>query len=456
MAGRREHRAGPRQEAVNAPAQRPARLGQLGAFIREFLSFARGRAFAALGLVAAGTILEGVGLLMLVPLLGVVLGSGSGNHALDGWSRRLLDWLPAETTAGRLAFLLAVFALLMVLRGLILLSRDVLLARIQTSFVESYRLRLVERLAASRWDVVARLRHGRITHVLASDVQSLRIASQFLVQTIVALAMLAAQVLLAILISPLMALLLIPLLLLGSLWLRPVARRARALGTELSDAQLGLMNSTTQFLGGLKLALSQDLQGGFVDEYEAILRQASEREIAFARQRAKAQVMLTGFAAGLGGLVLLGDVLFVGSSPAALIALLVILARTGAPLTQIQQGAQQIFHSLPAFAKIRQLEAELERASDHPPSIKPDQPLDSADVEFRQVGFAHRDSEGGGGVRGLDLRIGQGELVGIAGPSGAGKTTFADLLVGLYPPAQGAIRVGGAPLQGERLAAWRR
>jgi ATP-binding cassette subfamily C protein len=441
---------------VTALAQRPARFGQLGAFIREFLSFARGRAIAALVLVAAGTLLEGVGLIMLIPLLGVVLGTRSGNHALDGWSRQLVDWVPAESAAGRLAFLLVLFALLMILRGVVLLQRDVLLAKVQTRFVESYRLRLVERLAASRWDVVVRLRHGRITHVLASDVQSLRIASQFLVQTVVAVALLGVQLVLALLISPVMALLLLPLLLLGSLWLRPVARRARALGTELSDAQLGLMNSTTQFLGGLKLALSQDLQGGYVAEYESILREASEREVAFARQRARAQVMLTGFAACLGGLVLIGDVLFVGSSPAALIALLVILGRTSAPLTQIQQGAQQISHSLPAFAKIRELEAELECEDESVGPPGTEAPLSNAHVEFRGVGYAHGDRLDAGGVRDMNLSIAEGELVGIAGPSGAGKTTFADLLVGLYPPAKGVILIGGAPLAGPRLVAWRR
>ena len=435
---------------------RPGRFGLAGAFLREFLGFARGRAVAAVVLVAAGTILEGVGLLMLVPLLGVVLGSGSGSRRLDQISHRLLDLLPGESAPGRLAWLLALFALIMVGRGIVLLRRDVLLARIQTRFVESYRLRLVERLAASRWDVVARLSHGRITHILASDVQSLRIASQFLVQTAVALALLAAQLLLAILISPLTALLLIPLLIIGSLWLRPVARRARALGTELSNAQLGLMNSTTQFLGGLKLALSQDLQGGYVAEYDSILQEASQREVAFARQRAKAQVALTGFAAAIGGLVLLADMIFVGSSPAALIALLVILARTSAPLTQVQQGAQQIAHSLPAFAKIKALEAELERAGAATRIAVAPEALPSADVEFRGVSFAHRDSGEESGVRDIDLRIGEGEFVGIAGASGAGKTTLADLLVGLYPPASGAILVGGAPIEGARLAAWRR
>ena len=48
-----------------------------------------------------------------------------------------------------------------------------------------------------------------------------------------------------------------------------------------------------------------------------------------------------------------------------------------------------------------------------------------------------------------------GEFLGIAGPSGAGKTTFADLLVGLYPPQTGRIAVDGTPLGGAVLQAWR-
>jgi ATP-binding cassette subfamily C protein len=79
-------------------------------------------------------------------------------------------------------------------------------------------------------------------------------------------------------------------------------------------------------------------------------------------------------------------------------------------------------------------------------------------IVFQNVGFQHRpdaDNNELAGVSGVNLVIEPGEIVGIAGPSGAGKTTLADLLVGLFPPQQGRITVGGRPLEGAVLAAWR-
>jgi ABC-2 type transport system ATP-binding protein len=46
-------------------------------------------------------------------------------------------------------------------------------------------------------------------------------------------------------------------------------------------------------------------------------------------------------------------------------------------------------------------------------------------------------------VRGIDLRIEQGEIVAFLGPNGAGKTTTIDLLLGLSQPIAGSVEVLG-------------
>ncbi|WP_306322288.1 MULTISPECIES: ABC transporter ATP-binding protein [unclassified Streptomyces] len=46
-------------------------------------------------------------------------------------------------------------------------------------------------------------------------------------------------------------------------------------------------------------------------------------------------------------------------------------------------------------------------------------------------------------VRGVDLNVDQGEIVGLIGPNGAGKTTFFNCLTGLYTPTEGNVSYQG-------------
>lgn len=46
-------------------------------------------------------------------------------------------------------------------------------------------------------------------------------------------------------------------------------------------------------------------------------------------------------------------------------------------------------------------------------------------------------------LRDINLRIGEGERVGIIGPNGAGKSTLLKLLAGIYPPTKGRRDVAG-------------
>lgn len=56
---------------------------------------------------------------------------------------------------------------------------------------------------------------------------------------------------------------------------------------------------------------------------------------------------------------------------------------------------------------------------------------------------------------GVNLHIPAGQSVAIAGPSGCGKTTLVQVLLGVYQPEQGSVRVDGNALQRGALDAWR-
>ena len=60
-------------------------------------------------------------------------------------------------------------------------------------------------------------------------------------------------------------------------------------------------------------------------------------------------------------------------------------------------------------------------------------------------------------VDGLDLVVGSGEVVGLVGPNGCGKTTTLRAVLGLVEPASGSVTVGGAAagtMEARSLAVW--
>ena len=57
-------------------------------------------------------------------------------------------------------------------------------------------------------------------------------------------------------------------------------------------------------------------------------------------------------------------------------------------------------------------------------------------------------------VRGIDLTIGEGEIISIVGPNGAGKTSLVSAVAGIVPAAAGSIVFAGKSLAGSRSKMW--
>ena len=68
-------------------------------------------------------------------------------------------------------------------------------------------------------------------------------------------------------------------------------------------------------------------------------------------------------------------------------------------------------------------------------------------LETRKLGISF------GGLKAVNdfnIKIYQGELVGLIGPNGAGKTTVFNLLTGVYVPTEGTVMLNGVPINGKK------
>lgn len=73
-------------------------------------------------------------------------------------------------------------------------------------------------------------------------------------------------------------------------------------------------------------------------------------------------------------------------------------------------------------------------------------------LEFDSVSFAYKDEEI---IKNLSFKITKGQKIALVGHNGAGKTTIIKLMLRLYDPTQGVIRLNGVDIKEYNLRAYR-
>jgi len=150
----------------------------------------------------------------------------------------------------------------------------------------------------------------------------------------------------------------------------------------------------------------------------------------------------------LGALAISATQFILQDAERAVATLAIFLAagtRIAPAVLRVQQGSIQIRRSLGAASSTLDLIDSLKNA----PEVEPSS--DVIDVQhhgffpeiiMRDVSFSYPGSTLPA-VQGANLRIAPGSLIAVVGPSGAGKTTLIDLILGVLDPDSGEISISG-------------
>lgn len=422
------------------------------AFVRDLAGYIGGRGPGLVVLVALGALLEGFGLLLLVPLLGTLFAE---NTPQTGPLGAILNLWPEVQGAPRLFVVLGLFGAVTALRALILWQRDLRMGKLQVGYLESKRSMLARALANSRWEALNALGHGRVTHLMSGDIQRCASGVHFLLQGGVAVILVVIQAGVALALAPVLAIVALVSLSLGALVMARWLGATREIGARVTTSNMRLMVELGRFLGGLKAAMSQNLHSAFVAAFERDLGIAAHQQVAFINRQAAMRVLWSLLGAAVASISLLLGFLVLDYPPAVMLTLLVVLARIAGPAIQIQSGLQQVAYALPAWEAVQNTLNDLTREARAAETRGEDQRPLNGTIQIEDVTYLHEGATVGRGVRALSLTLAPGEFVAVTGSSGAGKTTFADLMAGLLEPQHGRITVGGQTLDAQTISAWR-
>jgi len=149
-----------------------------------------------------------------------------------------------------------------------------------------------------------------------------------------------------------------------------------------------------------------------------------------------------------------GGLIIVGHGPLTVGGLMAFLAYLGmlyGPLNGLTQSAQWMSRALTAAERIFEVldaEADSEQGRGN---IKPE--TIRGEVEFRDVTFSYQ--KGHPVLKNASFKLERGQMLGLVGKSGAGKTTIVNLLCRFYEPDEGEIFVDGVNLRDLDLSVYR-
>ena len=156
---------------------------------------------------------------------------------------------------------------------------------------------------------------------------------------------------------------------------------------------------------------------------------------------------------GLGGLVVVATGTHLVGTDAldpAILPMLTLLAMAAfLPVSEIAHVGRQLADTLGATRRLYAVHNEVEAVADGPGVGAPSRP-GGVEIDVRNVEFSYF----GNGRLALDeatFTVPAGKTVALVGPSGAGKTTAAHLLMRFWDPGSGVIRLDGHDLRDYRL-----
>lgn len=426
-------------------------------FIKQLQSFA-GRILYLniLGMVVI-SLLEGIGIFLLIPLISM---SGIFNVPIGIPMTGIFEFLDDYHKILSLPMILVVYVLLVIAQSLLqrnLAIRDV---KIHSGFINHLRLDTYRILLQANWDFFICKRKSDLINSMTTELGRVGGGLHLFLQFVSSIIYTLIQVGFALWLSVKMTIFVLFFGLFLAFFSRTFIKKSTVLGKQTSELAQDYLAGMTEHFNGIK-----DIKSNMLEEsrYKWLVQwceKMGNERVGHFKLKMDSQVFYKVSSAIIIAILIFLSVRLFHAQFEQLLLVTLIFFRLWPRFSGIQSNLEQIASCISAFHNLIELQREGREAKEltsgtlNNSQIKPMKM--SQGIECRQVYFRYNTKDPVYALQDLNLFLPFNHLTAIAGRSGAGKSTFIDILMGLLKPEKGQVLIDGIPLMDDNLLSFRR
>ena len=395
-----------------------------------------------------GALLEGIGINAAIPLISFFQGGGV---PADPISRAIATIFAFVHIPFSFRYLLGFILALFFFRAVAVATFSYIRGWIMADFFTRQSSELFGGLLHASWPYLLRQKIGYLQTAMVRDVQRAASLLDMLSQVIQSATGFVMYVVVAFAISPLMT----AITLMGALVLlttiRPLLRRTVRAGEEMSTVEREISQFLSEHIIGMKLAKAGGVVEAALSDVRGLLQRLRQAQVRMALVRSASSSLFQPFS------LLFVIILFVlmyktpGFNIISFAATLYLIQKIFTYAESAQSSLHGVGELLPYLRHLDTFKAELVEAREHTVSGGKPFRFERA-VELENVSLSYGEKFA---LQDVTARIERGSFTGLIGPSGAGKTSFADLLLRLFDPQEGQLLLDNIPANEINIDEWR-
>ncbi|MDE0391624.1 MAG: ABC transporter ATP-binding protein [Rhodospirillales bacterium] len=398
--------------------------------------------------ITAAALAEGVGIAALLPMIGLVIEAEGAGGMLTRYVEQVFAFAGRDVSLGGLLVLIVAA---MALKALLMLLAMTQVGYSAAHVAMKLRLAFIRAILRARWLHFIDRRTGDLAS--AVSIEPTRTADAYVgachvlsgaIQVVIFLAVCMA-------ISWEVSLLALAAGTFGMIVLNRLVTIGRRAGQNQTDLQKSFMSRLLQGLDGMKPLKAMGREGSMRPLFEGDIRglNRAQRTIVVSQEALVESYELIRAFAVAGGLYLF---VAVWDQPVdGLLVLALLFVRVMQKVSTAHGEYQVAAANQPAFAFLQSTIAAAEEAEE--PRLGSTAPQLASAISFRDLSFSYgRENV----LENVSMTLPAGAFIAVAGASGAGKTTVADLIIGLLRPQSGDVWIDDVALGEVDARAWRR